>query len=134
MAVFDTSKIEGFDGMTAEQKLDAVLKFNLPDAPDMSLYVSKETFDKKASEAANLSKQLRDKMTEDEQKKADADKMLADMKTELEELRKGKTISDFTAKYVALGYDAELCDGLAATVLDEDALGEDVVGAFLKYE
>ena len=72
MAVFDTTQIEGFDGMTAEQKLEAVLKFDLPDAPDMSKFVSKETFDKKASEAANLSKQLRDKMTEDEQKKVDA--------------------------------------------------------------
>ena len=120
MAVFDTSKIEGFDGMTAEQKLDAVLKFNLPDMPDMSQFISKQTFDAKASEAANLAKQLREKMTEDEQKKADADKMLADMKTELEELRKGKKISDFTAKYVALGYDAELAASTAKAMADGD--------------
>lgn len=127
MAVFDTSKIEGFDGMTAEQKLDAVLKFNLPDAPDMSLYVSKETFDKKASETASLSKQLKEKdeqlrakMTEDEQKKADADKELADMKTEIETLRKSKTISDYTAKYVALGYDAELAASTAKAMADGD--------------
>lgn len=116
----DTSSIEGFEGMTAEQRLEAVLKLDLPDSPDMSKFVSKETFDKKASEAADLSKKLREKMTEDEAKKADDAKILADMKAELETLRKGKTISDYTAKYVALGYDAELAASTAKAMADGD--------------
>ena len=120
MAVFDTTQIEGFDGMTAEQKLEAVLKFDLPDAPDMSKFVSKETFDKKASEAANLSKQLRDKMTEDEQKKADDEKALADMRAELDTLRKDKTVSTYTAAYLKLGYDAELAESTAKAMADGD--------------
>lgn len=73
MAQFDTSTIEGFDGMTAEQKLDALLNAEIPDKVDLSLYVSKETFDKKASEAASLSKQLKEKMSEDDKKKLEAD-------------------------------------------------------------
>ena len=116
----DTAQIEGFDGMTAEQKLDAVLKLDIPDAPDMSKFVSKETFDKKASEAANLTKQLRDKMTEDEQKKADDEKALADMKAEIEALRKDKTISTYTASYLKLGYDADLAASTAKAMADGD--------------
>ena len=58
MANIDTATIEGFEGMTAEEKVSALLKLDIPDAVDLSKFVSKETFDKKASEAANLSKQL----------------------------------------------------------------------------
>lgn len=120
MAVIDTTKIEGFDGMTAEQKLDALMKFEIPESVDMAKFVSKEIFDKKASEAANLTKQLRDKMTEDEQKKADDAKALADMKAEIESLRKDKMVSEYTAKYIALGYDSDLAAETAKAIADGD--------------
>ncbi len=61
MPNIDTSTIEGFDSMTAEQKVEALLKAEIPEKVDLSRYVSKETFDKKASEASALSKQLKDK-------------------------------------------------------------------------
>lgn len=117
MPNFDTSTIEGFDGMTAEQKLEALLKIDLP---DMSKYVSKETFDKKASEAANLSKQLKDKMSDDELKEAEKTKALEELQSELESLRKDKTISDYTARYVAMGYDAELAKDTAKAMAEGD--------------
>ena len=66
MANINVSSIEGFDGMTAEQKVEALLKFNIPDEVDLTKFVEKSVFDKKASEAAELSKQLKAKMTEDE--------------------------------------------------------------------
>ena len=52
MATIDTSMIEGFDGMTAEQKVEALLKTEIPEKVDLSLYVSKDTADKYATEAA----------------------------------------------------------------------------------
>ena len=48
MAQIDTSKIEGYENMTAEEKVKAFESFNIPD-PDYSGYVKKEVFDKKAS-------------------------------------------------------------------------------------
>lgn len=120
MAFIDVAKIEGFEGMTAEQKVEALTKFEIPDAVDMSAYVKKSVFDAKASEAANLSKQLRDKMTEDEAKKADDEKALNDLKTELETLRKDKTVSDYTARYIALGYDKDLAAETAKAMADND--------------
>lgn len=120
MAFIDVAKIEGFDGMTAEQKVEALTKFEIPDAVDMSGYVKKSVFDAKASEAANLSKQLREKMTEDEAKKADDEKALNDLKSELETLRKDKTVSDYTAKYISLGYDKNLAAETAKAMADGD--------------
>lgn len=120
MPNIDTSAIEGFEGMSAEEKVAALLKVEIPESVDMSKFVSKETFDKKAREAANLSKQLRDKMTEDEQKKADDEKARAEMEEELKNLRRDKTVSDYTAKYISLGYDKELADATAKAMADGD--------------
>lgn len=108
MPFIDVSTIEGFDSMTAEQKVEALTKFEIPESVDLSRYVSKEVFDKKASEAAGLSKQLKEKMTEDEKKAAETDEANRKILEELEQLRKDKTISELTAKYLNLGYDAEL--------------------------
>lgn len=120
MAFIDVSAIEGFEGMTAEQKVEALTKFEIPEAVDLSKYVSKEVFDKKASEAANLTKQLRDKMSEDE--KAAEAKKEADQKIleELEQLRKDKTISDLKAKYIGLGYSADLAEDTAKAMQEGD--------------
>lgn len=118
MAVIDTSKIENFESMTTEQKLDALLKAEIPESIDMSKYVSKDVFDKKASETAALAKQLKDKMTDDEVKKAEDEKALADLRAELETLRKDKTVSEYTAKYIALGYDKDLAADTAKAMAE----------------
>lgn len=59
MATIDTSKIEGYAAMTAEQKVAALESQQIPDAVDMTQYVSKATFDKKATEASDYSRQLK---------------------------------------------------------------------------
>lgn len=127
MPNIDTSKIEGFDGMTAEQKLDAVLKLEIPEAVDLTKYVSKETFDKKASEAASLSKQLREKMSDDDRKKAEDQDTLAKLQEQIDALTKDKdsllkdkTISEYTAKYLALGYDKDLAADTAKAMAEGD--------------
>jgi hypothetical protein len=59
MATIDTSKIEGYAAMTAEQKVAALESQTIPDAVDLTQYVSKATFDKKSTEAADYSRQLK---------------------------------------------------------------------------
>ena len=124
MPNIDTSTIEGFEAMTAEQKVEALLKINIPEAFDSSKYVLKETFDKKASETAALSKQLKEKMTEDELKKAEDAKALQDMRDELEALKKEKQLSDLTASYIAMGYDKDLAADTAKARMDGDTKKE----------
>ena len=119
MPTIDTSTIEGFEGMSAEQKVEALLKAEIPEKVDLSLYVSKDTADKYATEAAELKKQLKSRMTDDEAAKAQADadrKALEDKYTEL--LRKS-TIAEHTARYIAMpGYDEKLARETAEALFD----------------
>lgn len=119
MAKIDVSKIEGYKEMTPEQKLAALEAYELAD-PDYSGYVSKSVFDKKASEAAELSKQLKAKMTADEQAEAERAAAAKAMQDELETLRKEKAVSSLKAEYIALGYDAELAAKAAQAKADGD--------------
>ena len=55
----DTTTIEGFDSMTPEQKVEALLKVEVPDKVDLSGYVKKDLFDKTASELAEAKKTIK---------------------------------------------------------------------------
>lgn len=108
----DTTKIPNFDNLPDDAK-EAILGMDFADAPDMSQFISKATFDKKAKEAADLSKQLKAKMTEDELAKAQADENMAAIMTELEQLRAEKVIGENATKFLELGYDSELAKSTA---------------------
>lgn len=111
MPTIDTSKIEGFEAMTAEEKLAAVLKVEVPDAVDLSKYVAKDVFDKKASEAANLSKQLKDAKPASE---------VQQLQDRIAEMEKREKIAEYKSKYLEQGYDKELAAETAQAVFDGD--------------
>ena len=113
----DTSTIQGFDGMTSEQKLAAVLELDMPE-PDMTGWVKKDVFDAKASEAAKLSKQLKEKMTDEEAAKAAEVAARQELEDKYNELLKRTTISDYKAKYLAMGYDEKLAADTAQAMAD----------------
>lgn len=109
-------RIEGYDKMSLEEKLAALEAYE----PDMSGFVPKATFDKKASEAAELGKQLKARMTEDEAKavaeKEEREKLLA----RVEQLEKEKLVSGYTASYIAMGYDEKLAKSSAEALANGD--------------
>lgn len=119
MAKIDTSKIEGYDKMTPEQKIAALEGFDHPD-PDYSGYVKKDTFDATASELAALKKKNKEQLSEEERKSQEAAEKLANMEKELEGLRKDKTVSEYKAKFVAQGYAEELADATAKAMAEGD--------------
>ena len=108
----DTTLIPNFDELPEEAKT-AILAMEFADAPDMSQFVAKSVFDKKASEAAELSKQLKSKMTEEEQVAAKQAEALAAMQSELESLRAEKTVSEYTAQFLGIGYDEKMAKSTA---------------------
>lgn len=112
MAKIDTTKIEGYAEMTAEQKLAALEALEMPE-PDYSGYVKKDLLDKATSEAAQYKKSLREKMTEEEAAKAKAAEDMATVMAELETLRSEKAISEFTAQFLGIGYGEELAKATA---------------------
>lgn len=111
----DVSGIEGFAEMTAEQKVEALQNFEYDDGADKYEKL-KKSFDTLSHEHAELKKQHRDKMTEDE-KKAEADKALQE---ELEGYRKAQATRDLEDSYL------ELYEGMDRATAKKIASTEDV--------
>ena len=105
------------EGMTIEELM--ALEIEEPKV-DTSKFVSKEVFDKTASEVANYKKQLRASMSEAEQKAlADAEEMKS-LKEEVAQLREEKTIVENSKGLVAIGYDEKTANEVATAFLKGD--------------
>ena len=115
----DTKQIPNFDTLPDEAK-NAILAMEFADAPDMSAYVLKSTFDKKASEAAELNKKLRERMTEEEAKAAKAAEEHEALMAELEVLRTEKMIAGYVNSYLTMGYDDKLAKSTAEALAKGD--------------
>lgn len=108
MAKIDVTKLPGFKPeMTAEEKLALLDAYEVPE-PDYTGYIQNSAFDKTASELAEAKRQLKAKLSEEEQKEADRAATAKALQDELELLRKEKTVSTYVAQYLALGYDEKL--------------------------
>lgn len=117
MPKIDTSKIENYESMTAEEKLAALEAFDLPES-DMSGYVKKDLYDKASSEAAKFKKELNKKLTEDEIKERERAEQQVEKDNELNALRKEVAVSKYKSKYIALGYDEKTAEEAANATYD----------------
>ena len=115
----DTAKIPGFDALPEDART-AILGMEFADAPDMSGYVAKETFDKKAAEAAELNRKLKAQMSEEEKAAAERDAKWAEMEAKLAALEKEKLESGYKASFLALGYDEALAAETAKAMSEGD--------------
>lgn len=106
----DTSKIEGYAGMTPEQKLEALEAFEIeaPRADTGEIQRLRDAVSKANSEAADYKKQLRAKLSDEEAKAAKEAEEREAIEKELASLRKEKAIGTYKAAYLELGYDAEM--------------------------
>ena len=109
-------QIENYESMTLEEKVAAWEKFE----PDMSGFVPKAVFDKKASEAAELNKQLKSRMTEDEAKAAKEAEERAALLARVEQLEHEKAVSAYVTNYLAMGYDEKLAKSSAEALAKGD--------------
>ena len=119
MAQIDTTQIEGYEAMTAEEKVQALEGFTLPD-PDLSGYVRKSVFDKTSSELATAKKALRQKQTEEETKEQEQMEELVSLRERNQELERTVAINANKAKLLSLGYTDELAESTALAVVDGD--------------
>ena len=119
MAKIDTSSIEGYADMTAEQKLAALEGMDLPE-PDMSGYVAKGLYDKKVGELAAAKKSLGEHQSDEEKAREQREQEMEDLRTQVATLQKEKTISTYKAKYLADGYDERLAEDTAKALADGD--------------
>ena len=116
----DTSTIENFDTLSAEEKVDALLKLDIPDS-SAELARMKSALDKATSEAADYKKQLKGKLTEDEAAAAEREAKWAEMEAKLQQLQEEKTISTYKASYLAMtGFDEKLAEDTAKALAAGD--------------
>ena len=121
MPTISTEGIEGFESMTAEQKVEALLKVEVPEKVDLAGYVKKDLFDKTASELAEAKKAAKAKMTEEEAAAAEREAKWAEMEAKLKELETEKTISTYKASYLAMpGFDEKLAEDTAKALAEGD--------------
>lgn len=114
----NTGNIEGFDSMTAEEKVNALLKLDV---------VDKTVFDKKANEAAEFSRKLKAKQTDEENaqeareraERENAEKY-ADLEKKYNDITKQFTVSAYTTKFLAQGYDEKLAKDTADALANGD--------------
>lgn len=121
MPTIDVSTIEGFETMTADQKVEALLGLDVPEKIDLSGYVKKDLFDRTSSELAEAKKQIKAKMTDDEAARAQADADRKELEERYAELLRKSTIAEHTARYIAMpGYDEKLARETAEALFDGD--------------
>lgn len=113
------TNIEGYENMTAEEKLAVLEAMDVPE-PDYTGWVRKDVADKYASEAAGFKKQLRERMSQDEQSAAQQAEEMAAVKAELEVLRQEKVVSDMTKRWMGVGYSEELATSTAMAMSEGD--------------
>lgn len=119
MPKIDTTLIEGYAEMTAEEKLAALEAYEYEDhSSDVARY--KNAMSKANSEAAEWKRKHRELLSAEDAKKQEDEETLNALKTEVEQLRKEKTISQYTAKYIAQGYDEKLALDTAKALADGD--------------
>lgn len=117
----DVTKINGYDEMTAEEKVKALEGYEIDvKEPDLTGYVKKELLDKATSDASNWKHKFTETLNESERKAQElAEQQEADRK-ELTELRRDRDISQLTTKFQGIGYDEALARATAIAQIDGD--------------
>ena len=119
----DTSKIDGYAEMTAEDKLKALEEYEIETPKDNSEEINKlkASLSKANSDAAEWKRQFREKQSEQERAEAERAEREKAVEDELRTLRRDKTVSSYLAQCLALGYDKELALKAAEAMADNDA-------------
>lgn len=122
MAKIDTTKIEGFDTMSAEDKLAALMgyEFEDPKPADNNAEINKlkAALSKANSESAEWKRQFRDKQSEAERAEAERAESIQKMQDELTALKREKVLSEYSKQCMAIGYDSALAAECAEAMAD----------------
>ena len=108
------------EGMTFEEVEAALEKVNVPEDNSAEIERLKNALSKSNSEAAGYKKQLREKMTEDEQKKQKEQEEREKLQKDYEALLHKTTVSENKAKLLAMGYEEKLAAETAEAMANGD--------------
>lgn len=119
MAKIDTSKIEGYDSMSAEDKLKALEEYEYEDNAD-ELEKQKNLLSKANGEAAEWKKKFNALSKDGKETKDTLEKQVEDMQKELDELRRKDKISEYVAALLGQGFSEDNAKDAAAALIEGD--------------
>lgn len=102
MPKIDTSKIDNYANMTAEEKVAALEGYEF-EVDNSEVEKLKTQLSKANAEAAEWRRKHNALLSDEERKEAERQEADAAMRAELEALRKEKAISDSKARFLGLG-------------------------------
>ena len=114
-----TDRIAGYAEMSTEDKLKALEALEEADN-SAELERMKNAVSKANSEAAAWKKKHNELLGEEERKKQEQADHLAQVEKELADLRKEKTVSEYAAKFLGMGYEESLAKETAQAMADGD--------------
>jgi len=122
----DVTTIKGYEDMTLEEKLAALTDFEIAD-PDYSGYILKDEynkmksqFDKTASELAEMKKQYKARLTDEEQKQAEHDEELQTLRQKVQLMEMETQVAEIKSNYISMGYDEDLALDTAKATVEGD--------------
>jgi hypothetical protein len=119
MAKIDISKIEGYDAMSAEDKVKLFESFEYDDgASEIERY--KSAASKANSEAAEWKKKHNAHLSEEEKAKQETADYIAALEKKNKELLEKETIATYKADLLKIGYSEELADATAKALANGD--------------
>lgn len=121
-------KPENYDSMSPEEKIKFFEKFEFDDnsakikALEETVNKLKDSVSNANSQAAEWKKKHNALLSEEEQSKLARDEELEKLRTELKEANEERAKANYTAKYAALGYSAELAESTAKALIAGDVV------------
>lgn len=126
MAQIDTSTIDGFDNMSADEKVAALLGFQYDDgaekvkAAEDNAAKMKAAFDKAASEAAGYKKQLNATKSAEELAKQETADAIKAMEDKIAEYEKRERLSNAKTMFLGGDFDEQTANDAAAAFIAGD--------------
>lgn len=115
----DTSLIEGYSEMTADEKVSALEAMEYDDH-SAEVERLKNTVSRANSEAAEWKRKHSALLSEEERKKEEASEELESLREQVETMKKEKTVATHRAQFLSLGYDEALAGETAQAMADGD--------------
>lgn len=122
MPKIDTSKIEGYAEMSAEDKVKALEAWEYDDnSAEVERW--KLACNKACTDAATWKHKYQETQSDDAQKQATESELIAALRKELDTLRQEMTIREYIAEYVRIGYPDDLAQEAAIALVTGNSEG-----------
>ena len=121
----DLNSIEGFEAMSPEDKIKALLELEFPDATEVDKLKAdnqrqKDLITKYTGEISSLKKAQNASLSEADRKTKEQEETLADLQEKYNELLKKSTIGNYASKLIALGYSEDMAVESAQALVEGD--------------